>query len=370
MGKTQRLKAIDFFCGAGGMSYGFSLAGIKLMAGIDIDEECKETYEKNNPDSKFVATDIKNLSVRKLKKLTGIERNDASMIFVCCSPCQYWTQINTDKTKSSDSKNLLKNFQKFVDHFMPGFIIIENVRGILTNKKKSKLSSFLAFLKKKKYKVAYDIVNAVHYGVPQNRKRFLLIASTILEGIELPDPDKTCCPRVSDFIGINNGFKSIEAGHADESDFLHTTAGLSDKNIRRLKMTPPDGGTRLAWKDAPELQIPTYKGKDDTFKDTYGRMFWNKPAPTITTKFHSVSNGRFAHPEENRGISLREGATLQTFPKTYIFKGSGIGSIARQIGNAVPPELAKRIGLSITDSLDCCIINNSKQNSQYFDKGY
>lgn len=356
MKKIQQLRAIDFFCGAGGMSYGLSLAGIKVMAGIDLDEECKETYEVNNPGSKFILCDIRKLTVRKLEKLTEIRRNDNSLVFVCCSPCQYWTQINTNKTKSSDSKYLLKDFQRFVDYFMPGFIIIENVRGILINEKKSKLFGFLAFLKKQKYKVACDIINALHYGVPQRRKRFLLVASRIYEDIELPEGGGAYYRKVRDFIGVSNGFKSIEAGHIDESDFLHTTAKLCDKNLRRLKKTPHDGGTRLAWKDDPELQIPTYKGKDNTFRDTYGRMFWDKPAPTITTKFYSMSNGRFAHPEENRGISLREGATLQTFPKTYIFKGNGISSIARQIGNAVPPELAKRIGSLIMNRMNSCAI--------------
>lgn len=361
MEKIQQLRAIDFFCGAGGMSYGLSLANIKVIAGIDINEEYRETYELNNPRAKFIVADIRELSVHKLIELTGIEKNDNSLVFVGCSPCQYWTQINTDKTKSAKTKDLLKDFQKFVGYFLPGFVVIENVRGILSKEKASSLSGFLSFLSEHEYKADYDIINANHYGVPQKRKRFLLVASRISREIKLPKAEKLNPPVIRSFIGVDNDFPAIEAGHEARSEFMHTTARLSDKNIKRLKMTPPDGGTRLAWKDDPELQIPTYKGKDDTFKDTYGRMFWDKPAPTITTKFHSVSNGRFAHPEENRGISLREGATLQTFPKTYIFKGSGIGSIASQIGNAVPPELAKRIGLSITDSSNCCIISNSKQ---------
>ena len=342
----RKLKAVDFFCGAGGLSYGLTLAGIKVIAGIDIEEECKDTYETNNPKSKFIPSDIKELTYEQLEKLK-VKRNDDFMIFAGCSPCQHWTQIQTDKKKSLKTKYLLKDFQKFVSYFMPGFVVIENVRGILSKKDESKLTSFLAFLRRKGYDADYGIIDAMHYGVPQRRKRFLLIASRVHKEIKLPEADKGNVLRVKDFLGVDNGFARIGAGHVDQTDFLHTTGRLSDKNIRRLKLTPHDGGTRLAWKNDPELQINAYKDKDNTYKDTYGRMFWGKPAPTITTKFHSISNGRFAHPNEDRGLSLREGATLQTFPKTYVFKGSGIGSIARQIGNAVPPELARRIGINL-----------------------
>jgi DNA (cytosine-5)-methyltransferase 1 len=344
--KTKIFQAIDFFCGAGGMSYGLALAGSKVIAGIDVEDEYKDTYETNNPESKFIHSDIKELTIEQLEEL-NVERNDDSMIFAGCSPCQYWTQMQTEKERSLETKNLLEDFQKFVSYFMPGFVVVENVRGILTNKDASKLTGFLDFLQKNNYSVAYDIIDAIHYGVPQKRKRFLLIASRAVKEIKLPKTDKGNGLNVKDFIGVDNGFPSIGAGHADKSNLLHTTAKLSEKNIKRLRLTPHDGGTRLAWKDDLELQINAYKDKDNTYKDTYGRMFWGKPAPTITTKFHSISNGRFAHPDEDRGISLREGATLQTFPKTYVFKGSGIGSIARQIGNAVPPELARRIGIHL-----------------------
>lgn len=346
MSNMRKLKAVDFFCGAGGMSYGLSLARIKVIAGIDIDEECKHTYEINNPESKFIHSDIKKLTIEQLEKL-NIDSNDDSMIFACCSPCQYWTQIQTEKERSVETKHLLEDFQKFVSYFMPGFIVFENVRGILTNIDESKLSGFLDMLQSNNYGVDYDVIDAMYYGVPQKRKRFLLIASRVDKEIKLPEADRENILNVEDFIGVDHGFSKIGAGHVDKSNFLHTTAKLSEKNIKRLGLTPHDGGIRLAWKDDSELQINAYKGKDKTYKDTYGRMFWGKPAPTITTKFYSISNGRFAHPNEDRGISLREGATLQTFPRTYIFEGNGLGSIARQIGNAVPPELAKRVGDAI-----------------------
>ncbi len=162
-----------------------------------------------------------------------------------------------------------------------------------------------------------------------------------------PKPKKDNFPVVKDFIGVKNGFPKIPAGHRDNSEFMHTASGLSEKNLERMRKTKKNGGNRLDWSNT-DLQLDTYKKRDkNSFQDTYGRMFWEKPAPTITTKFHSISNGRFGHPEEDRALSLREGATLQTFPKDYVFKTKSIGAIARMIGNAVPPLYAKQIAETI-----------------------
>ncbi|MGE5343924.1 MAG: DNA cytosine methyltransferase [Candidatus Omnitrophota bacterium] len=344
---SKQLKAIDFFCGAGGMTYGLTMAGINVIAGIDINEECKITYESNNVQAAFIHADINKLSESELQQITGIEKNDDFMVFIGCSPCQYWTNINTHKAKSKQTKNLLNEFRRFVEYFKPGSIIIENVPGLSNRKEESNLNEFLDFLETNGYKNDYRIINANYYRVPQNRKRFILIASRVLKNVKIPDPENDPSLVVKNFIGVENGFDRIESGHMDNSDFQHTTAGLSDKNIMRLKKTSPDGGNRWDWKDDPDLQINAYKGKDSIFRDVYGRMYWDKPAPTITTKFIRTSSGRFSHPEENRGLSLREGATLQTFPKDYVFKGPNLDSIARQIGNAVPPELARKIGESL-----------------------
>ena len=194
------------------------------------------------------------------------------------------------------------------------------------------------------------MVNANLLGVPQHRIRYLLVGTRLSKNIKKPKEEKDEKLILKNYIGIKNGFLKVKAGHRDETDFIHTVAGLSEKNTQRIRKTPKNGGNRLSWSDDPELQINAYRGKDHIFKDVYGRMYWNKPAPTITTRFNSLSNGRFGHPDEHRAISLREGAMLQTFPKTYVFKGTSQHSIAQQIGNAVPPELAKRVGLAIIRS--------------------
>ncbi|MCR5077898.1 MAG: DNA cytosine methyltransferase [Prevotella sp.] len=341
---TKELKAVDFFCGGGGMTHGLRQAGIAVIAGVDFDKSVGLTYEYNNPGSKFINTDIRRLRSNFLEKNFGLQKYDDNLIFVGCSPCQYYSVINTDHTKALQSKDLLRNFARFVEYYRPGIILVENVPGIMTNRD-SILPEFLRIITKIGYvNCTYEVIDMSYYGVPQTRKRFSLIASR-LSGLTIPMPPKDEEKAIlKDYLGVSNGFPKIPAGHKDNTDFNHTTAGLSPKSLLRLAKTTHDGGSRLCWANDTELQLPCYIGKDNCFNDNYGRMWWNRPAPTITTKFFSVSNGRFAHPEEDRAISIREGATLQTFPVDYVFKTSSIANAAKIIGNAVPCEYARRLG--------------------------
>ncbi len=346
---TPQFSAVDFFCSGGGMTVGFRNAGVKVLGGIDIDPGCEATYTGNNPDSKFILADIKKLTFKKLNVELNIEKKDDKLIFICCSPCQYWSRMYTDRTKSGGSKNLLTDFERFVRHFRPGHIVLENVPGIL-RRRGNPLNGFLEFLEANDYKFVYRIINTSHYGVPQSRRRFVLIASRVKSNITFPEADtKKAPPTVRQTIGDPSIFPPIPEGRRDETAFLHTTSGLSERNKQRLALTEHNGGTRKAWSKT-HLQIPAYVGKDDSFDDVYGRMFWDKPAPTLTTKFHSITNGRFAHPDQDRGISLREGAVLQTFDITYKFVSNSIAGTARLIGNAVPPALSQRIAEAIIKS--------------------
>jgi DNA (cytosine-5)-methyltransferase 1 len=340
----QKLKAIDFFCSAGGMSAGLSKAGIIVLGGIDNDPSCRATYEANITGAKFIKHDVATLSAPELGRRFALERGDDSLVFAGCSPCQFWSKIQTDKTKAEQTAFLLKHFQKFIGYFRPGFVVVENVPGLYTRKEKSILPAFIQSLELHGYAWKDGIINANDYGVPQNRKRYLLIATRLTATINLPkaDPNPLLTVRLS--IGVQNGFEAIAAGHNDDTEFRHTASALSPANLRRIQLTAKSGGTREAWKDDSELQIGAYRGRDEIFRDVYGRMFWDRPAPTITTRFNSFSNGRFGHPEEDRAISIREGATLQTFPKDFVFHGTNKNNVARHIGNAVPPELARRIG--------------------------
>ncbi len=344
MRQNRQLKAVDFFSGAGGLTYGFRIAGIEVLAGIDNDKSCRETYEANNSAAKFLSKDISSYKPSELEHDLRISRNDNNLIFAGCAPCQFWTVINTSKEKSLKSKDLILDFQRFIEYFLPGFIVVENVPGI-SSKKDSPMGQFIEAIKKMGYDVTYAITDMSQYGIPQRRHRFTLLASRITK-VSLPKPGGII-RTVKDVLGVHNGFPEISHGTKDNMLFLHTTAGLSDKNVKRLKLTKPNGGDRSGWQGIKELELPCYSDGKKKFYDTYGRMWWDKPAPTITTRFLSISNGRFAHPEEHRGISLREGATLQTFPKKYKFIGNSMGAIAAMIGNAVPPRFAAILGRHI-----------------------
>lgn len=344
----NKLKAVDFFCSGGGMSYGMQSAGIQILAGIDFDKNCKDTYEANIKGAEFVHADVFNLKENDLENRLLLKRNDDELVLIGCSPCQFWSTINTNKSKSEKSKNLLVEFSRFVKYFRPGYVVVENVPGVLRRKEESGLNGFIEWLKSNGYENPhFKIHNVNDFGVPQSRKRFTLIATRISQEEIKPEEIEGEKPVVKDVLGVENGFAKIYPGHKDESEFLHSVPNINEINKRRLEKVEKNGGSRLGFANDPELQLDCFIGKDSSFKDTFGRLWWNKPAPTITTKFFSISNGRFVHPEENRALSIREGATLQSFPLTYKFKGNSIANIARMIGNAVPPKYATAIGKAI-----------------------
>jgi DNA (cytosine-5)-methyltransferase 1 len=347
-------KAVDFFCSGGGMSYGMQQAGINILAGIDFDKNCEETYRANIKNAEFILADVFELEAKTLEQKLSLKRNDDNLILIGCSPCQYWSIIYTkDKgERAKKGKNLLKEFHRFVEYFIPGYVVVENVPGVLRRKEESGLEDFIAWLNDNKYTVHFKVHEVSEYGVPQHRRRFTLIANRVTEKEIEPIKRQEKKLTVRDVLGEKNGFPRIEAGHRDNTPFIHTVAGLEEINIQRLVLTKEDGGTRLAYTDNLHIAPKCHRNNKESFKDTYGRMFWDKPSPTITTKFFSISNGRFAHPEENRAISLREGAVLQSFPKDYIFKTTSIANTARIIGNAVPPKYAEAIGKAIVNSSD------------------
>jgi len=336
------MHAIDFFCGGGGMTFGLRQAGIPVIAGVDLAADCRSTYESNNAGSVFVCADIKQLPLNYFEdNFDNIHRNDDELVLVGCSPCQYYSIINTSRKESQKTKDLLLNFKNFIDYYNPGYVLVENVPG-LESREDSVLPEFLEFLTSHNYHVVHKIVNMSYFGVPQTRRRFSLIASR-LGNVRLPLADKRQA-LLSEFIGTKKGMPRIPAGNIDSSDFMHSTMRLAPINMKRLLRTSKNGGSRMEWKDDEELQLKCYIGKDNSFRDVYGRLRWNRPSSTITTNFIKITSGRFAHPCENRGLSIREGARLQTFPDSYVFKGGNMTVNARIIGNAVPPEYARRLG--------------------------
>ncbi|MGM9475226.1 DNA cytosine methyltransferase [Pedobacter sp. GSP4] len=344
---NSTIKAVDFFCSGGGMSFGMQQAGVNILAGVDFDQNCEATYKANIKGAEFIHADVFKLTEQELEQRVSLSKNDDNLLLIGCSPCQFWSIINTSREKSSQSKNLLKEFHRFVAYFNPGYVVVENVPGVLRRKEESGLEEFIKWLESKGYRVHFDVHEVSNYGVPQHRKRFTLIANRVTNVEISPLPIEGPKVTVRDVLGENNGFKKIPQGHRDTTSFLHTVAGLDALNLERLSITPHDGGTRLAYVDDKRLAPPCHYKKVNGFKDIYGRMWWDRPAPTITTKFYSFSNGRFAHPDEDRAISLREGAVLQSFPKDYIFEANSLANTARMIGNAVPPKYAQAVGKAI-----------------------
>lgn len=348
------MRAIDFFCGGGGMTNGLIQAGIDVIAGVDLDPEAKETYEANNAPARFVNADITKLPLDYFEKEFAVYPNDDEMIFVGCSPCQFYSIIRSSKEKSRKTKDLLLYFERFVKYYKPGYVLVENVPGIMSNKE-SILNGFLQELEELGYgnkengRCVYDIVNMKNYGIPQNRRRFSLIATRLDRQVHLPEHDAHIM-TVREAIGNEVEFPRIPAGYRDENtERFHSARELAPINLQRIRTVRKDGGTRIAFKDNPDLQLKCYIGRDNYFRDVYGRLYWDKPSSTITTKFLSFTNGRFGHPDQDRCISVREGATLQSFPYKYVFKTKNIQTAARLIGNAVPPEYGKRLGLLLQE---------------------
>lgn len=355
------LKAIDFFCGAGGMTHGLLNAGIDVVAGIDCDMTCKPTYEhpENNirPNGRSPILHVRNVEdVVASEVLDWSESStlDPTLILVACAPCQFWSRVRTDRGKSSATKSLMEVFAKLVAKIQPGYVLVENVPKVQDSAAEAGLETLRQALKTMGYAPpASGTLLGYQHGVPQKRQRFVLLATRLGDahsGISLPLA--TACTEgrypqgtlVRDFLGIHNNFERLEAG-SPRVPSLHFAANLSEKNLARIRRTPLNGDHR-SWQNDPSLELRAYLNRAESFRDVYGRMKWDEPAPTITTRFMSLSNGRFGHPEEDRAISLREGATLQTFPRHYRFHGNQ-EEMCRQIGNAVPPELARRLGEAI-----------------------
>lgn len=337
-----RIAAIDFFCGCGGTSYGFKKAGIDILCGIDFDKTCQQTYEKNIGKGKFLHADITKLKSYDIQKKINLKPGQ-KLLFSACAPCQPFSTHNKNKNKGDRRKSLLLVFAQIISKFRPDFIFIENVPGIQNVDNGRIFKKFKKNLVNIGYHFEYHVIDASNYGVPQARKRLILLASKEAK-IVFPKithgKDLNPVVTVKDVIG---GLPRI--GHGQENSNIngHFARKLSKLNLKRLKATPKNGGSRSDWPKS--LRLECHK-KSSGHNDVYGRMSWDKPAPVLTCNCTSISNGRFGHPSQNRAISPREAAQIQTFPKSFKFYG-GLVTMSKHIGNAVPVKLAKVFGRSI-----------------------
>lgn len=317
---------------------------MNVLAGIDYDEVALRTYKHNFPDAKVLAKDISELSCKQLEDEVGeISR---PLLFAACAPCQPFSAQNRHKDSSDNRVVLLDEFHRFVRKFKPEFLVLENVPG-MQKVQHGPFFRFIELLKKLKYNFDYGVLDAMDYGVPQTRRRLVLVASKNSE-ISLPSRTHGKEDGLVDYVTVKQAieqFPELEAGAADDSVPNHQTARISEINLLRLKHTP-EGGDRRDW--PKHLLLDCHKKKTG-YTDTYGRLSWSEPAKTLTTKCISISNGRFAHPEQDRGLSVREAAALQSFPNDFEFVGT-ISQTARQVGNAVPVAFAECLGRQLLNS--------------------
>ena len=329
---TRTIHAVDLFCGIGGLTHGLGLAGVDVRAGIDNDAGCRHAFEANNEGAAFFHKDVHELG---FSDLVRHYRGADVTALVGCAPCQPFSAHNRRRSQSDDDCSLVFEFARLVEEGMPDLVSMENVPGL---GKHAAFQDFLDTLARLKYKVNHGVVACERFGVPQRRRRLVLLASR-LRPAALRERG-TVPPTVGDCI---RDLPAIDAGATSDDDPVHVAMPLSSTNRKRIAHSKP-GGT---WKDWPESLVNACHRRAH-YPAPYGRMRWDDLAPTITTQFCYYSTGRFGHPEQNRAISVREGAILQTFPRNYSLidpdRPLTVRDLARQVGNAVPVNLGKAIG--------------------------
>jgi DNA (cytosine-5)-methyltransferase 1 len=318
-------------------------AGLRVKLGIDSDDDAARTYQVNFPGAAFIRRDIRRLKTKDLAPHV-INGKSHSTVFGACAPCQPFSKQRAGREQNDGRKDLLREFHRFVKFYRPEYVFIENVPGLQSvDHTAGPFAKFLSLLTKLGYWHSYKVIYACHYGVPQRRRRLVLIASR-LGPISFPEPThgpgtKKGLPTVWEAIGH---LPPIKAGQSHSKVSNHRAANLSDLNLKRIKATE-SGGTRTRWPAGLVLDChETHSGHTDV----YGRMSKNQPSAALTTRCTSLSNGRFGHPTQHRAISVREAACLQTFPMDFEFFGS-LGSMSRQVGNAVPVTMARVFGAAI-----------------------
>lgn len=337
------ISCVDLFCGVGGLTHGLAESGVEVVAGFDIDENCRFPYEANNK-ANFIEKDVSKLSGKDI--LSYWQPNSITLL-AGCAPCQPFSTYSSSsrKSKTDEKWELVSHFARLVEETRPHLVTMENVPQLVNHE------VFEEFLKPlSEYYVWYGIVDCSELGIPQTRKRLVLLASRI-------GPIELCKDRQSQPATVEmtiSNLPPLSAGEFDPRDPLHHACRLSPINLKRIRSSRP-GGT---WRDWPEaLRANCHKASSgETYPSVYGRMKWESPAPTITTQCFGYGNGRFGHPEQDRAITLREAAMLQTFPRKYKFLKVGQKAVfsvmGRLIGNAVPVQLGNIIGKTFVKHLN------------------
>lgn len=348
---------VDLFSGCGGMSYGFTKSDFIPIGAADLEvakpsmgigaTECNRTYEKNIGLSPL-NVDLHEITPDDLASHFGFGKNDVDVL-ISCAPCTGFSQKSSRNHIVDDKRNTLVHRSTiFLKCYMPAFFVMENVKELVKGRHSHHFEMLYKVLVELGYKIYVDVHELADYGLPQYRKRTLIVASRVgSPDLELPTVNKH--KTVGDTI---RHLSRLRAGSTSSRDKMHTAPNCTGVSLERMKAIPKNGGS---WIDIPEekehLLIPSMRrDKPGSFPDVYGRLSWDKPAPTITRECGHPGNGRYSHPSQNRLISVREMSLLQGFPDSYEFVGQ-IGSRYRQIGDAVPPLISYAIAQQLADKL-------------------
>lgn len=342
---TSGTHVIDLFCGAGGLTAGLEREGLEVVAGIDVDPACRIPYERNN-SARFHERDVAALTGTDLLSMWG---HSGARVLVGCAPCQPFSRYTQGRPADSDDRwKLLERFAALVAETRPHIVSMENVEALLKHKVHAE---FLKRLRASGYQISEQLVQCSDYGIPQMRRRLVLLASRI-GPIQLMTPLEFGA-RPTTVRSEIGGLPPLSAGETDPHDRIHKASGLSSLNLTRIRASRPGG----SWRDWQKRLVAGCHRKPEGrgYGSVYGRMEWDRVAPTITTQSYAFGSGRFGHPEQNRALSLREAAILQTFPREYLFVENNspvhMKTVGRLIGNAVPVQLGQVIGRSIQRTL-------------------
>lgn len=342
------ITCVDVFCGLGGLTHGLSRRGVRVVAGIDLDPECRFPYEANN-EAKFLEMDVRKTSGEHLRALWG---EDGYSLLAGCAPCQPFSNYGRCRGKQPTSKtkwDLVADFGRLARESRPDFVTMENVPQLVGHRVFTDLISSLH-----EYQIWWQVIDCVKYRVPQTRKRLVLLASRwgpveLISDASLIN-ERAVKPTVRAAISF---LKPLRAGESDPNDSLHAACRLSSLNLKRIRASTP-GGTWREWRKSLVAKCHG-RGSGETYPSVYGRMEWDEPSPTITTQSFGYGNGRFGHPDQDRAITLREAALLQTFPSSYRFLPNGervrFSVLGRLIGNAVPVNIGEAIAHSLFNHL-------------------
>lgn len=343
--------AADIFCGAGGLTRGLLDAGISVVAGYDIDPSCQFAYEHNNRPAAFNKQCVTDISGAHLA--AHYPRGHVR-ILVGCAPCQTFSRYTQGLDNENDPKwTLLREFSRIVRELKPDIVSMENVPELQDY---NVFEEFLDVLRQEGFHFDDEpesrIVYCPDYGMAQQRHRLVLVASRLGPIAIIPPTHKKENYRT--VRSVIAGLPRLKAGGTSHTDPLHRCSRLSETNLLRIRHSKP-GGTWRDW--PPELVAECHrKQSGKSYPSVYGRMDWDEPSPTVTTQFYGFGNGRFGHPDQDRAISLHEGALLQSFPSNYQFVKATdelrFKSIGRMIGNAVPVRLGEVVGKTIKNHLE------------------